>query len=214
MCCYTRYLGTKVLKSSWLLCWLIYSCCGLVLVPTFDLKGRECCVVGLCSELDGPFWYHIFIYMSPLTSTGQRSRASCASQPQKSATLSPQPGGKTTKFIRTDGGIGRRKERKKEKKKDDLWCRWPTNVTEYPTCHVWCDLWCGRRWTVPVVMIWAVRRGKTLVLWLHLEFVVWWGFFCLSSRFWRVHGLKILYPRQAVWREIIFHTRTRGHMIV
>ena len=35
--------------------------------------------------------------ISPLTSSGQRSRASWASQPQKSATLSPQPGGKTTK---------------------------------------------------------------------------------------------------------------------
>ena len=31
--------------------------------------------------------------ISPLTSSGQRSRASWASQPQKSATLSPQPGG-------------------------------------------------------------------------------------------------------------------------
>ena len=36
-------------------------------------------------------------YISPLTSSGQRSRASWASQPQKSATLLPQPGGKTTK---------------------------------------------------------------------------------------------------------------------
>ena len=31
--------------------------------------------------------------ISPLTSSGQRSRAPWASQPQKSATLSPQPGG-------------------------------------------------------------------------------------------------------------------------
>jgi hypothetical protein len=30
-------------------------------------------------------------------------------QPQKSATLSPHPGGKTTKFIRTGGGIGGKK---------------------------------------------------------------------------------------------------------
>ena len=44
--------------------------------------------------------------ISPLTSSGQRSRASRASQPQKSATLSPQPGGKTRKFVRTCGGIG------------------------------------------------------------------------------------------------------------
>jgi len=35
--------------------------------------------------------------ISPLTSSGRRSHASWASQPQKSATLSPQPGGKTTK---------------------------------------------------------------------------------------------------------------------
>ena len=44
--------------------------------------------------------------ISPLTSLGQRSRASWASQPQESATLSPQPGGKPRKFIRTCGGIG------------------------------------------------------------------------------------------------------------
>ena len=44
--------------------------------------------------------------ISPLTSSGQRSRASWASQPQKSATLSPQAGGKQRKFARTCGGIG------------------------------------------------------------------------------------------------------------
>ena len=44
--------------------------------------------------------------ISPLASSEQRSRASWASQPQKSATLSPQPGGKPRKFIRTCGGIG------------------------------------------------------------------------------------------------------------
>ena len=47
--------------------------------------------------------------ISPLTSSGQRSRASWTSQPQKSATLSPQPGGKPRKFIRTCGGMGRKK---------------------------------------------------------------------------------------------------------
>jgi len=47
--------------------------------------------------------------ISPLTSSGQRSRASWASQPQKSATLSPQPGGKPQKFVRTCGGIGEKK---------------------------------------------------------------------------------------------------------
>jgi hypothetical protein len=45
-------------------------------------------------------------YISPLT---QRNCASWASQPQKSVTLSPQPGGKTIKFIRTCGGIGEKK---------------------------------------------------------------------------------------------------------
>ena len=44
--------------------------------------------------------------ISPLTSSGQCSRASWLSQPQKSATLSPQPGGKPRKFVRTCGGIG------------------------------------------------------------------------------------------------------------
>ena len=47
--------------------------------------------------------------ISPLTSSGQRSRAPWASHPQKSATLSPQPGGKPRKFIRTCGGIGEKK---------------------------------------------------------------------------------------------------------
>jgi len=58
----------------------------------------------------GQSWYLIFIYISPLTSLGQRSRPSWASQPQKSATLLPQPGGKTTKFIRTGGGTGGKKK--------------------------------------------------------------------------------------------------------
>ena len=47
--------------------------------------------------------------ISPLTSSGQRSRASWASQPQKSATLSPQPGGKPRKFVRTCGGTEEKK---------------------------------------------------------------------------------------------------------
>ena len=47
--------------------------------------------------------------ISPLTSSGQCSRTSWASHPQKSATLSPQPGVKPRKFIRTCGGIGKKK---------------------------------------------------------------------------------------------------------
>jgi len=47
--------------------------------------------------------------ISSLTSSGQRSRATWASHPQKSATLSPQPGGKPRKFIRTCGGIGKKR---------------------------------------------------------------------------------------------------------
>ena len=39
-------------------------------------------------------------YISPLTPSGQRNCASWASQPQKSVTLPPQPGGGTTKFRR------------------------------------------------------------------------------------------------------------------
>ena len=50
--------------------------------------------------------------ISPLTSSGQRSHASWASQPQKSAALSPQSGGKPRKFRRTCGGIGREKKKK------------------------------------------------------------------------------------------------------
>ena len=47
--------------------------------------------------------------ISPLTSWGQHSRTSWASQPQKSATLSPQPGGKPRKFIRTCGSTEKKK---------------------------------------------------------------------------------------------------------
>ena len=69
-------------------------------------------MVGVVSRFrfKGPFWYLIFTHVSPLTSSGQGSRASWASQTQKSAKLYPQPGGKTTKFIRTGGGIGEKKK--------------------------------------------------------------------------------------------------------
>ena len=70
--------------------------------------------------------------ISPLTSLGKRSRAPWVSQPQKSATLSPQPGGKPEKFIRTCGGEeegegegeegeggGEEEKEKDEKEKDE-----------------------------------------------------------------------------------------------
>ena len=41
-----------------------------------------------------------------LTSSGQRNRASWASQHQKSVTLLPCPGGKTTKSVKDMWGIG------------------------------------------------------------------------------------------------------------
>jgi len=47
--------------------------------------------------------------VSPLASSGQRNCASWASQPQKSVTLLPCPGGKTTKATRTCGDIGLKK---------------------------------------------------------------------------------------------------------
>ena len=47
--------------------------------------------------------------ISPSFSSGQRNRAYWASQPQKSVTLQPQPGGGTTKSERTCGGIGGKK---------------------------------------------------------------------------------------------------------
>ena len=62
-------------------------------------------------RLKGPSWYLIFMYISPLTSLGQHSHASWVLQPQNSATLLPQPGGKTMKFIGTGGGIGERASR-------------------------------------------------------------------------------------------------------
>src|SRR5215469_13814511 len=42
----------------------------------------------------------LHIHISPTTSSGQRNCASWASQPQKSVTLQPQPGGESTKSIR------------------------------------------------------------------------------------------------------------------
>jgi hypothetical protein len=42
----------------------------------------------------------LHIHISPSTSSGQRNCASWASQPQKSVTFRPQPGGETTKSIR------------------------------------------------------------------------------------------------------------------
>ena len=47
--------------------------------------------------------------ISQLTLSGQRSRASWASQPQKSATLSPQAGGKPRKFVRNVVARGEKK---------------------------------------------------------------------------------------------------------
>ena len=48
--------------------------------------------------------------ISTLTSSGQRSSSSLPSQPHKSATLSPQPVGKTRKFIEHVVALGRRKQ--------------------------------------------------------------------------------------------------------
>ena len=70
--------------------------------------------------------------ISPLTSSGQRSRASWASQCQKSATLSPQPGGKPWKFIRTCGGIeGGRKKNSMISPPSRKSCRIWDNVKKY-----------------------------------------------------------------------------------
>ena len=48
--------------------------------------------------------------ISSLASSGQRNRASWASQPQKSVTLLPCLGGKTTKSTRTCGVLGEEKK--------------------------------------------------------------------------------------------------------
>jgi len=77
-------------------------------------------------RLKGPSWYLIFIYISPITSLGQRSRASWAPQLQKSAMLSSQPGGKTKKFVRTGGGIGVKKKIVYIGWKIRFWCHWCT----------------------------------------------------------------------------------------
>jgi hypothetical protein len=72
--------------------------------------------------------------ISPLTSSGQCSRASWASQPQKSAAQSPQPGGKPRKFIRTCGGIGEKKKTcSSMAEKLTLW-----NIT-WDNVEIWCQ---------------------------------------------------------------------------
>jgi len=70
----------------------------------FSLKGRIPAVNMVWVGLRALLALHPPI--SPLTSSGQRNRASWASQPQKSVTHLPCPGGKTTKSTRTCGGIG------------------------------------------------------------------------------------------------------------
>ena len=90
-------------------------------------------------------------YISPLTSSGQRSRAPRASQPQKSATLLPQPGGKPRKFIRTCGGIGEKKFLKGPSKQTQ---NWETRDTrKWKRCNVK-----GKRGP----QLWANKFGKPL----------------------------------------------------
>jgi hypothetical protein len=60
----------------------------------------------------------LHIHVSPSTSSGQRNCASWASQPEKSATLRPQPGGETTKSIR------------------DMWWHWPKKLSVTVLCTV------------------------------------------------------------------------------
>jgi hypothetical protein len=69
----------------------------------FFLEGEDShCDHGLGSLVElrfkAPLVLHI--HTSPSTSSGQRNCVSWASQPQKSVTLRPQPGGETTKSIR------------------------------------------------------------------------------------------------------------------
>src|SRR5215510_16302019 len=68
-----------------------------------DTHGKH----GLCSLVDLKFKAPPGTsYISPSTSSEQRNCASWASQPQKSVTLRPQPGGETTKSIREMWGGG------------------------------------------------------------------------------------------------------------
>jgi len=73
----------------------------------FFLKGRIPTVTMVWVGLRALLALHPPI--SPLTSSVQGNCASWASQPQKSVTLLPCPGGRTTKSTRTCGGIGQKK---------------------------------------------------------------------------------------------------------
>jgi hypothetical protein len=65
----------------------------------------------------------LHIHISPSTSSGQRNCASWGSQPQKSVTLRPQPGGETTKS------------------KGDMGWYWAKNCFEQPSVHLQEDLY-------------------------------------------------------------------------
>jgi hypothetical protein len=74
-----------------------------VLPWDFSLKGEDSHGdhgVGSLVELRLRPHLLLNIHISPSTSSGQRNCASWVSQPQKSVTLRPQPGGETTKSIR------------------------------------------------------------------------------------------------------------------
>ena len=58
----------------------------------------------------------LYIHISPSTSSGQRNCASWASQPQKSVTLLPCPGGRTTKSTK------------------DMWRDWTKKKKHFRTC--------------------------------------------------------------------------------
>ena len=73
----------------------------------FSLEGRIPAVTMVWVVLRALLALHPPIW--PLTSPGQRNCASWASQPQKSVTPIPCPGGRTTKSIRACGGIGQKK---------------------------------------------------------------------------------------------------------
>jgi hypothetical protein len=89
-----------VVKSFWLL--IMRSRVRFPVLPWgFFLEGEDLLGDhGLGSLVEFIYILYIYnLYISPSTSSGQRNCATWASQPQKSVTLRPQPGGEITKSI-------------------------------------------------------------------------------------------------------------------
>ena len=97
--------------------------------------------------------------LSPLTSSGQRNCASWVSQPQKSVTLLPCPGGRTTKSKRTCGGTG---QKKKNKNGISPITATDRHIKLSPDIKRTIFEFQGRRWDFGLVLLMMLRQERRL----------------------------------------------------